>query len=665
MSSGHYDEPPVQLDTNFGNVIIIDKLPVIALKRYEKLCAVVRKIFGKWGTMVQDGLYMPVGGDPKKTCGYAFIEYETPEMAALAVMEGDHKKLDNKHTLRVNLFDQYEKYAEMKMEYLEPKRTDYESKANLTSWLLDDHHRDQFVLRWGGETQVYWNDPYRKANTVGRELAYGGEREKAGDKKWTELYVAWSTHGAYLATFHHQGIALWGGESFSKLARFAHPGVRTIDFSPCEKFLVTCNGMKKEKPSDPDPIIVWDIRTAKKLRGFNMEDNSWPAFKWSHDDQFVARVTPDVISVYQTVDMGLVGKKSIAAKGVREILWSPGQNILSYWIPEKDQIPASVALIEFPSKKVVREKHIFKVVDVNMHWQDKGDYLAVKLSLRKTKKTLTTSFEFFRMRDKNIPVENLEIDDPVVAFAWQPSGNHFAFIHGDGPRPWVSFYKLTKKKLVLHHKTKEGRPANSIYWSPSGQHVILAGLGPLNGQLEFFDLRTRETLTQQEHFMCTDIEWCPSGRFLITAVTQPLNGGSRFSMENGYRLWTCMGDQLATVPTDQCYQVLWRPRPKCLLQYEEIQQIKKDLKSKYWGKFEQEEEEIRMGQLSDAVKERQRLKREWEAYRAEKAAEYGEEADMRADLRGGVLSDDDDDYEVVQQSIEEKISTEEVVLPSN
>ena len=44
---------------------------------------------------------------------------------------------------------------------------------------------------------------------------------------WTESFVQWSPHGSYLATMHRQGIALWGGPSFSRLHRFSHPNVRT------------------------------------------------------------------------------------------------------------------------------------------------------------------------------------------------------------------------------------------------------------------------------------------------------------------------------------------------------------------------------------------------------------------------------------------------------
>ena len=41
---------------------------------------------------------------------------------------------------------------------------------------------------------------------------------------WTESFVQWSPHGNYLATVHRQGVVVWGGASWQRLARFSHPG---------------------------------------------------------------------------------------------------------------------------------------------------------------------------------------------------------------------------------------------------------------------------------------------------------------------------------------------------------------------------------------------------------------------------------------------------------
>lgn len=166
-------------------------------------------------------------------------------MATRAVLEGNNKKLDNMHTLLVNHYDDFDKYGKVAAEYVAPKQSDYESKVNLNSWLLDEQGRDMFVVRSGVETQVFHNDPFKKAADFGRELKYDGAREKAQDKHWTDLYVAWAPKGSYLLTFHEPGCVVWGGENFEKLGRFPHLHVSMIDFSPNEKYLVTSNGIDR------------------------------------------------------------------------------------------------------------------------------------------------------------------------------------------------------------------------------------------------------------------------------------------------------------------------------------------------------------------------------------------------------------------------------------
>jgi uncharacterized protein with WD repeat len=62
-----------------------------------------------------------------------------------------------------------------------------------------------------------------------------------------------------------------------------------LDFSPCENYLVTISAQFQENdnPRDPQCIIVWDIRSGKKLRGFLSGGRTqWPAFLWSHDDKY-------------------------------------------------------------------------------------------------------------------------------------------------------------------------------------------------------------------------------------------------------------------------------------------------------------------------------------------------------------------------------------------
>lgn len=62
----------------FGNIIIVDNLPVVPREKYEKLEGVIRKIYGQIGLIKDDGLWMPIDPETQKTSGYCFIEFNTP-----------------------------------------------------------------------------------------------------------------------------------------------------------------------------------------------------------------------------------------------------------------------------------------------------------------------------------------------------------------------------------------------------------------------------------------------------------------------------------------------------------------------------------------------------------------------------------------------------------
>lgn len=62
-----------------------------------------------------------------------------------------------------------------------------------------------------------------------------------------------------------------------------------------------------------------------------------------------------------------------------------------------------------------------------MYWQNSGDFLAVQVVRHsKTKKSVYTDFELFRMREKDIPIDHMELKEPVIEFAWEPKGK---FLH--------------------------------------------------------------------------------------------------------------------------------------------------------------------------------------------------------------------------------------------
>jgi len=187
---------------------------------------------------------------------------------------------------------------------------------------------------------------------------------------------------------------------------------------------------------------------------------------------------------------------------------------------------------------------------------------------------------------KNIPIEQVEIKEGnIVAFAWEPKGNRFAIIHGEGSRPDVSFYTMDKQLRLL--KTLEKRAINSLYWSPQGEFIVLAGLGNLNGTLEFFYVNEMELIGHEDHFNCSAIEWDPTGRYISSVVSF-----WKHQVETGYNIYSFQGKLLKHVLKDKFYQMIWRPRPASLLSQEKRQSIKANIK-KYFQQFREADDKTK------------------------------------------------------------------------
>jgi len=637
---------PPQNNT-LDNVAVIQNTPKIPRAKLDKLKGVLTKLVTRVG--LAKTIEMPFSKDDV-SLGFCFLEMETKSQAMKVIEILDEYKLDKSHVFKAISMPDFEKTMRVPDEYVPESVKEFEEKECLIEWLKDKEARDQYVITHGQPangmtTEVYWNNIRDKPKSL------------VSRKKWTENFALWSARGTYLATMHAQGMALWGGEKFGKLGKFAHPGAILIDFSPCERYLVSWSNQTRQMPEN---LIVWDVKLGTKVRGFaiNQETVPWPLLKWSSDDEYCAREMEDgSISVFQLPSMQPACKR-IKVEGAQGLCFSPTKHWISYWIPEHENNPARVLIQDIPSKAEVKAKVLFNAAKCSFFWQSQGDFLAVQVDrLSKTQKTTYTNFELFRCAEKEIPVEVLEFKDAIHGFAWEPKGHKFCVLHGEPPRLDVSFYTMGGKQektpvVQLLHKL-ERKAVNEIRWSPRGTDVILGGLRNLNGTLEWWACTEKELdqMGADEHFMCTDIEWDASGRYVATSV-QAL----RHNMENGYNIWTSQGQQLQKVGIEHFQKLQWRPRPPTLMTSKDEKKMMKELRS-YREEFDRIDNEIAAKALSEDNIEKRRLLEEFDEYITKWAKRHKQMASDRAELRG--YASEDEEYVEVEEMYEEIIAVEE------
>ena len=686
----HPKYPPI--DNSLDRCVVITGLPKVPEAKCDKLSKVLLKLVTRIGNLASyegsddyTGFYMPTTEDGS-TVGCVFIEFQSAGDAKKAIEVLQDYKFDKNHSIRVTMYERASYLAKVQEdEFQQPDPEPYKERPNTMSWLEDPSQRDQFAIRHGKETAVYWN--YGRGDPV---LDYDGAREKKAGINWCDNYVQWSPKGSYLATLvPSKGVVLWGGKNFEKLGRFAAPGVEFVLFSPQENYILTSNMNKK----DPQAIKVFSVQSGNCLRAFPLypkdfldqenadQDIPPPPFQWSHDDKYLARMGKDLISVFETPSMKLLDKRSLATDGIHEFQFSPKSNIIAYWAPEHKNQPAHVDLVEIPSRKQLRQKNLFNVNKCSMVWQEDGHYLGVKVTRHtKSKKTLYNNLELFRVNEPGVPVEMLDVKDAVMSFAWEPQGSRFAIIHAENPTSTkvnVTFYDMFKtielekkkgkkgggkeKQIVAEVnlvETLEGKQCNCIFWSPAGRTVILAALGDsASGTLEFYDVDSK-TLVIKEHYRANQVLWDPSGRTVATTVSQPIGGGHfKFAMDNGYILWTFQGKQLSQASFEAFYQFQWRPREK-LATKEEIAEISKNIK-KYEKQFnafdEAKKRKLRLQETKGKRKNRAEFRatltrlKEWRARQKQE----------RMALLGGYDSEDESNFTAKEITIETVLNTKE------
>ncbi|ROV93903.1 hypothetical protein VPNG_09514 [Cytospora leucostoma] len=692
----------VQLDQGYDHFVVVDGLPEVNEEQKPKLVKFLLKKLASVGKAREDQIYMPMG-DNGKSLRFAFVEYSSAAEAAAAVRQLDLVALDKKHTLRVNKLTDVERYGRegrVEDEYQEPEIEPFQEKEHLRWFLADPsgRGRDQFAMFRGETVGVFWNnDKDVPENIVDRQF-------------WTETFVQWSPLGTYLTSIHALGVQLWGGPSWTRQRRFGHPFVNLVAYSPNENYLVTWSARpiaigdeghpQLTRDDDGKNYIVWDIATGKPLRSFANIDTPgedaagkakkfpWPAFKWSADDKYVARmVQGQSISVYTLPSMGLLDKTSIKIEGVQDFDWAPAtpkregvktyEQLFCYWTPEIGSNPAKVGLMSIPSKEVVRSLNLFSVSDAKLHWQSDAAYICVKVDRHsKSKKSQATTLEIFRVNEKGVPVEVVDtIKDTVINFAWEPKGARFVIITAPEPpgatavppKTSVAFFCPEKVKgnavgNFKHLRTLDKKNSNAIYWSPRGRFVVVATVhNQQSSDLDFFDVdfegekpesdkdltANLQLMNTAEHYGVTDIEWDPSGRYVATWASS-----WKHAMENGYHIYDFRGELLREEPIEKFKQWSWRPRPATLLTKEEQKSIRKNLRE-YSRVFEEQDAQRITGANQEVIERRRQVLEEWLDFRDSIGREVAEE---REDLG---LADDPAEELIKRKMAEESVDGEQ------
>ncbi|CAI4225753.1 unnamed protein product [Auanema sp. JU1783] len=667
---------------------VIFGIPSVGPERFPKLEAVLNKIFATVNSEYK--IHIPQN-DEGVTKGCVFIEWKDKESAEYAKGVLDGYKLDKNHTFSTSLFNDLVKVEQPPADWAPPQQQPFSDPGDLWWWMQNSRCRDQFAVHFeknGVPTVgVYWH-------IKGHEPELAGDTAKAERNSWTETIFKWSPHGSYMTTVHSQGVILWGGPDYTRCQRFAHHSVQCVDFSPCEKYLVTyANPTEKMHwGNDDDCLRIWDVRTGELLKTFSLYALTnrnqlpfWPFFQWSHDEKYFACLkAPEKdklekekkvngISVFETEKFGLVDKRHVIIENIQSFQWSPTQNVIAYYSECTDSLPAEFGLMQVPTHSKLRSGRIYNVAEAQMFWQPNGKRLAVytkRYSKKQTRETGEVKYvggcsyhlEIFELDKKDVSLMNLPLPDPFINFGWEPNGDKFCVLTGNQAKATPHVYKIDSKSphpLKLMSKLDAGVQFNEVVWAPSGGWLAVLAKLSTGGNVVFVDATLQEAKRTNvvEHPGFNKGVWDPTGRYFVTCTTL----GGRTGADLAFRIYTFQGRELCRKNLDRLSQFEWRPRPPVKLSDLKLKEIKKNLK-KTAVRFDREDNEEKYRASQEVVEKRRKIMAAFNLIRQKNLDIISSQKDKKIELRGGVDTDAKlNAEELVEEQITLPLSTEKTV----
>lgn len=580
-----YEEHFPVFEPDFSTAIIVDNIPSVGRDKFTKLIAMLLKIYLQISPQLEESdIDMPFNAETGLSYGFCFIKFKTSLEAEKAIKSTQGFTIDKNHSFLVSLYSDLSKFDNIPEVFERAEPPPFSPRPNPISWLTDETCRDQFVIRAGNETEISW------ANLTGElpTSIYNGSREKEGGKYWCDSYVQWSPQGNYLATFHPQGIKLWGSEQFYTQGRFIMPNVEILDYSPCENYMVTYRFDNSSPNSNSaESIIIWDVRTGTKIRCFDLKN--------ALDQNFQVQATITETKKATSEDKEVKSIQRVIRGRIESYDNSHGG---CYNIMEGNVL----------HKRIAFDK-VEPLMDPNrLKWSYDGKYLA-RLGCDNI---FFYSLPSMQLLDK----KSLAAKD-VLDFMWSPAsnmisyvspavGNHPCIINiisipdrvdicsrkmfdvADGRMFWqtdgdylaVSMTKNQNKKkthvLMFFRVRESGVPVEqlelsetvlSVSWEPSGDRVAIVHGETRSPSISFYSMsglpikQQAKGIKQKQELahlytitgvQCNDVIWSPAGVFVALAYFA--SDACIFELhdvENKVKL--------ATRRHDRCNRLLWDP----------------------------------------------------------------------------------------------------------
>lgn len=627
--------------TALSEYVVIAGLPVITKDKEEPFFKVFLAIGTKLGLpYTRSDITLPFDDEGQKSLGWLFIKCADIKMAD-AVSKRLYNVKFGKNPMKAVLMSDFDSALNAT-----PIEQFSFSKVDLHRWMLEPIAQ-QYCMAIGNKLQLWWHtDPGRKSEDPIQIVLK--EEIKCNDFSWT-------AKGTYLVARDDDGLTLYGGPEMTKLKEFKHKQIAGYSVSNDEECLYLFDS--KGKTELMNSLRVYSIGTEKELRDFpTLTEETRDSFEWSCDGKYLAKMSKDLLSVYETPDMHMIldtakNRSSIRAEHINCFKWSPTNNVVAIFRrPERLEEGASmIDLIEIPSREKVYFKSIQLAESCKFVWHPNGKLLALVMTMKTPGGGLIKQTTLGILHIEKKKIEYVEIDiSEVTVFEWEPTDeHHFAILRlqkdrlMDRKETVIEVFQVFTGplKMTLIPGSSHTYSLSNINWSPLGRFMVASRLidpkhylaGAIYGTQYFFYIKDNHvySVNTDAHDNARGAAWDPSGRFYSTFST------SEVRKENdSFNIYNCFGEVMYKDKVQGLLSWKWRQRPMTELKPGALEEIKKKL-NEYTQRFKQLDKEAKdsMNTHIAAVK-KAKLDKFLKSYLEPRLNKYAEEKPERERILG-------------------------------
>ncbi|KAG7304377.1 hypothetical protein JYU34_011317 [Plutella xylostella] len=373
--------------------------------------------------------------------------------------------------------------------------------------------------------------------------------------------IVFSPKGTYLAYRTDKKAEIIKCADWS-VAASINGNIKEMFFSPLDTYFMVWEmfAMTKENPEGKANLHICKSDSGSVVGSFVQKHQTGWEPQWSSDEKLVALQIAGKVLIYEDGKLDRFTHQ-IQSEKLKSFSISPSPAPAYYFSVfnlGKSGQPSSWKIFKYPEfGQALVSRSSFQADKAAFHWNRRGTNI---FTITQTDVDKTGGSYYGKQSLSHGDVKGnsgnmtFSKEGPIHAIAWNPNNwNEWVAVYGHAPA------KATLFNAKCEPLFEFGTGAwNSIYYSPDGNYVILAGFGNIAaGQVSVWDARSPRRLGACAAPATTWLQWGPRAECFLTATTYP-----RLTTGNQYKIWHYTGALLhkrECQDKEQLLYLLWQP----------------------------------------------------------------------------------------------------------